>query len=242
LEWRIKSTKQESVRKKSGATKQIVAAKFALISSLTLESIDTKPNIMNAFPTDIPQSQPLLSGDGRDVRAPGIVAGEAFADQVVRAALEANTRKHLRDLDPNIATNDEIKRSKRRLIAVETIEAQVSNGVGDAGVLAAIAALGVQTNARIAALGVQTNALVRNLRAREKNRNNQWTAVVVERPGVHEVGVAPATWPASRQHVLQMQAPNIGVLEAQYNLPVGHFAGNNLGIRRNAVLTYLQEG
>jgi hypothetical protein len=196
---------------------------------------------MNAFPTDIPQSQPLLSGDGRDVPAPGIVAGEAFADQVVHAALEADIRKHLRDLDPNIASNDEIKSSKRRLIAVKTIEAQVSNGVGDAGVVAAIAALVVQTNAQ----GVQTNALgalVRNQRARERNRNNQWTAVVVERPGVHAIGVAPASWPASRQHVLEMQAPNIAVLQAQYNLPAGHFAGETLGTRRNAVLAYLQEG
>jgi hypothetical protein len=193
---------------------------------------------MNAFPIDIQKSLPLLSGDERDARAPGIAAGEAFAVQVEHAAFEANTRKRLRDIDPNIATNDEMLRSKRRLIAVETIEAQVSNGVGDAGVLAAMAALGAQMNA----LGAQMNALFRNQRARERNRNNQWTAVVVERPGVNEIGLVPASWPATRQHVLQMQALNIGVLEAQYNLPIGHFAGRNLGTRRNAVLTYFQEG
>jgi hypothetical protein len=52
---------------------------------------------------------------------------------------------------------------------LETVEAQVSNGVGDAGVLAAIAALGVDMNAS----RDEFCALVRNQRARERNRNNQ---------------------------------------------------------------------
>jgi hypothetical protein len=189
---------------------------------------------MNAFPTDIPQSQPLLSGDGRDVRAPGIEAGEAFADQVEHAALEADTRKHLRDLDPNIATNDEVKSSRRRLVAVESVEAQVSNGVGDAGVLAAMAALG----ARIDALGAE----FRNQRARDRNRNDQWTGLVVERPGVHEIGLVPSCWPATRVHLIGMNDDEIDLLEAQYNLPLGHFAGETLGARCHAVLTYFLDG
>jgi hypothetical protein len=100
--------------------------------------------------------------------------------------------------------------------------------------LAAIAALGDQMRA----LG----ALFRNQRARERICSDRWTPLVVEHSGVHKIGLVPASFPPLHGHVTVLSNDKIDLLEEQFNLPPGQFAGDTVGIRRSAVLTYFQEG
>jgi hypothetical protein len=54
--------------------------------------------------------------------------------------------------------------------------------------------------------------------------------------------VVPPIHPLSHEALLQMDDEQLNELESQFNLPVGHFAGENVAIRRQAVLRYLTEG
>ena len=90
-----------------------------------------------SFSAAVPQSGILGSGDNRDNRAPAINAGENFDGQVEDAAIEYSNRKRLRERDPNAVTEDEVKASRRRLVAIETFEAQETHGMGNGAILAA---------------------------------------------------------------------------------------------------------
>jgi hypothetical protein len=72
---------------------------------------------------------------------------------------------------------------------------------------------------------IHTVASVQNVRAREQNRHNVWTPLVVERPGFYEMDVVPPIHPLSHEALLQMDDEQLNELESQFNLPVGHFAG-----------------
>ena len=50
-------------------------------------------------------------------------------------------RKRLRERDSTVVTQDEVKASRRRLVAIETFEAQAAHGMGNGAILAAIANL-----------------------------------------------------------------------------------------------------
>jgi hypothetical protein len=198
------------------------------------------------FPVAVDESPPLESGDARDIRAPVIAAFEEFGNQVELAAAEVSRRKLLRDIDPNLVTAEEVKQSRRRLVAVETIEAQIAHGVGNVAVMGAIAALGNQVAAyanQVAALGDRMDALLRNQRAREKNRLGIWTPLVVERPGANPMGEFPDQ-PLTREAVVALTQVGVTALANRFNLPPEHFGleGTNLPTRRDAVLTYFQEG
>ena len=182
---------------------------------------------MATFPANINQTAQLGSLDGRDERAPPIGVGDNVDDQSKLAINEEVNRKRLRDLDPNAVTEDEVKQSRIRRIAVETTEAQVTHGLGNAAILQAIAA---------------TNATVQNIRRREKNRAGTWTPILVERSGNNQIGVAPANFPPSRGSVLSLSGNQITALQVAYNLPVGYFGNGALATRRNAVLDYFLDG
>lgn len=207
------------------------------------------------YNVNIAQTTALASGDPRDNLAPAINNGDAFGAQVEDAALEADTRKRLRQRDPNAVTEAEAKASRRRLVAVETYEAQVTHGMGNDAVLTAIADLSAQVNALSAQMtafgaqmngfGAQKNALgaqMTNARIRERNRNMEWIPLVVERGGANAIGVAPAAFPASREALNNLSGAQITNLQDAYNLPAGAFAGANLGARRAAALHYFCEG
>jgi hypothetical protein len=359
------------------------------------------------FPTIIPPSEPLQSGHARDFVAPAIAANEAFDNQVENAAMEMETRLTLLVHDPNAVTPEEVKRSRSRLVAVETTQSQIEHGVGHAAVghaaiMEAIHALGVNVNNRIDGLEAQivnldantnnrmnnleaninnvglqvvdlnqqvnnvghqiaaldqqvanqgalllhpvaelgkhtghlgnhvaelgkhnaclgnhvaemgkhtallgnhvaelgkhnallgnlaadfgnqvvafghqnnlmqqhvedlnitvqadcnggqdlaasfhrcTAAVIRNQGARERNRHNNWTLLVVEHPpGANVIGFVPLAHPASLEALLHMNDAQIDALRLEFNLPPGHFAGENLDTRRQALLRYLTLG
>uniref|UniRef100_A0A7S1Y694 Uncharacterized protein n=1 Tax=Grammatophora oceanica TaxID=210454 RepID=A0A7S1Y694_9STRA len=190
------------------------------------------------YNVNIAQTTALVSGDPRDNLAPAINNGDAFGTQMEDAALEADTRKRLRQRDPNTVTAAEVKASRRRLVAVENYEAQVTHGMGNAAVLTAIADLGAQLNARFTEL----NARMTNARSRERNRNMEWIPLVVERGGANAIGVVPAAFPASRESLNNLSGVQITNLQNAYNLPAVAFAGENLASRRIAALRYFCEG
>lgn len=208
------------------------------------------------FPSAIAATAPLVSGDYRDERAPDIAAGNAFGNSVTEALLEEDTRKRLREMDPVVVTGDEVKASRLRRVAIETTQAQVTHGMGNAAILAAITNLTNSIdslNDRIDAQGDRIDAQgdrieaqgarVQNMRRREKMRNGIWSEILVEFPGRNPVGVAPANQPTSRELVFTMSKQDIEALEAAFNLPVGRLSGyDTAAARRNAVMEYLTEG
>jgi hypothetical protein len=104
-------------------------------------------------------------------------------------------------------------------------------------------ALLISINAGLKSNRLHTVAMVRNVRAREQNRHNVWTPLVVERPGISEMDVVPPIHPLSHEDLLQMDDEQLNELESQFNLPVGHFAGGaNIVNRQQAVLRYLTNG
>lgn len=70
----------------------------------------------------------------------------------------------------------------------------------------------------------------------------QWVPVVVERDGVHPIGVAPPNFPASRAAIGAMSNQAITALESQFNLPAGYFGHADVPTRRDNVLAYLTRG
>ncbi|CAB9530658.1 expressed unknown protein [Seminavis robusta] len=197
------------------------------------------------FPVAVPQSGILGSGDPRDNRAPAINVGENFDGQVEDAAIEYSNRKRLRDRDPNSVTEDEVKASRRRLVALETFEAQAAHGMGNGAVLASVANLTTTVNnlattvnnlaTTVNNLATTVNnstnsvtAMLRNIRIRERNRHGEWDPVLVEQPGPNAMGVAPATFPASHAAVFAMNGAAIAALQNAYNLPAGFFWGGTL--------------
>jgi hypothetical protein len=103
----------------------------------------------------IPSMLPLASGHADDSRAAGIPAGNGIpAVAVVEAANEYGKRKVLRGNDDNAVTDEELRSSKRRLVAVELRDSLVPPlGVGVPAILQAINAI----NASITALNVTMN-------------------------------------------------------------------------------------
>lgn len=188
---------------------------------------------MATYPNAFGATAPLLSGDDRDNRSPAIAAGDPFGNNAEHALLEYQTRKRLAEIDSATVTAQELKASRRRLHAIRAVEAEATHGVGMGEVLAAIKANGAAIEAN--------GAAILNIRRRERNRNNDWTPILVERVGDNPVGVAPPHHPASREEVLRMTGAQISNLEAAFNLPVGRFAGADLAARRSLVLDYLLE-
>jgi len=97
---------------------------------------------------------------------------------------------------------------RRRRVALETYEAQAIFGLGNDGILAAIAANGGQ---------------IQNIRRREKNRIGIWTHILVETPGPNPFGVAPTIHPKSRVEVLEMTVPQIAALRLHSTWPLELF-------------------
>jgi len=102
---------------------------------------------------------------------------------------------------------------RRRRVALETYEAQAIFGLGNDGILAAIAANGGQ---------------IQNIRRREKNRIGIWTHSLVETPGPNPVGVAPTIHPKSRVEVLEMTVPQIAALRLHSTWPLELFLAPRL--------------
>ena len=119
---------------------------------------------MATYPSATQATTPLSSADNRDNQAPPIAAGAVFGDNAEEAKIEYKNRKRMREADPGSVTMAELKESRRRLCAIETVEAQVTHGMGTGAVLAAIFA---------------TNAAISNIRRRERNRNNDWTPILM---------------------------------------------------------------
>lgn len=117
-----------------------------------------------SFPTAIPQSAPLVIPHAGDYIAPAIAAGAPFANHVENAAREVETRKSLRDLN-NAISVDELKRSRRRYVAVKTIKAQAEYGVGLEGVMAALVANGAAIAANAEANAANAEAIAANAEA-----------------------------------------------------------------------------
>ena len=80
--------------------------------------------------------------------------------------LRGRLRGQLRELDEDAVTTGELKESRLRKVAVETLEAQATYGAGNAAILKAIQA---------------NNAAIQNIRRREKNRAGLWTPILVEK-------------------------------------------------------------
>ena len=181
---------------------------------------------MATYPSAIEATNPLGSGDNRDNPAPVIAAGAPFGDNAELAKLEYETRKRMREANPTSVTQAEVSASRRRLCAIENVEAQVTHGTGMGALMAAVAANG---------------AAIANIRRRERNRSNDWVPFLVERVGDNQIGVAPPNFPVSRLAVFRMTAVEIGILEEAFNLPVGHFGGLTLAERPEAVVEYFTE-
>lgn len=195
-----------------------------------------------AFPVDIASTGALASGHYLDIEAPPIAVGDAFGNALDHANLEFDMRKRLHDDVPNSVTCGELRRSRRRLVAVETTVARVCYGNGIAGLGAQMAAKFADLRDLIASLDRQSTAQCANLPRRHLNRSMTWTPILVERAGVNPVGVPPAIYPASRDAVLVMTGVQIDALQAAFNLPAGHFDGPNINKRRLAVLSYVDVG
>jgi hypothetical protein len=85
-------------------------------------------------------------------------------------------------------------------------------------------------------------ASFRNMRARERNREDDRTPLVVEKRGVNTINVVPPIHPLSYEAFLEMDNEQIDALEKQFNLPEGHFKGGEaMNVRQEAVLHYLTE-
>lgn len=191
-----------------------------------------------SFHTVIPETPELASGDHRDSRAPAIQADEAFASQVENAEFEFKIRKRLREHDPNAVTDQELKASRRRLVAIETLDAQISHGMGNGAILTAIHDLAARMDARMDALG----ARMTNIRRRKRNRSGDaWLPILVEHVGPNAVGQPPANFPANREAVFGLNGAAITALEASFNLPAGFFGGGTLAARRVALMDYLTD-
>jgi hypothetical protein len=106
---------------------------------------------MNAHPIAIPATAALGSGDNRDQRALAIIVNEPIGNQSADARHEWETRKRLRATGDGVVDAAEVQASRRRLVAVETTEAQLTLGLQNNAVLAAVVALGVQMTAQMTA-------------------------------------------------------------------------------------------
>ena len=182
---------------------------------------------MATFPAKIDQTAALASGDGRDNQAPAIAKDDPCGDHSEPARVEWSNRKRLRELDEDAVTTGELKESRLRKVAVETLEAQATYGAGNAAILKAIQA---------------NNAAIQNIRRREKNRAGLWTPILVEKNGDNPVGVVPAMHPQSRGAIFSLSANDVTALEGAFNLPAGRFNAPTLALRQERVLDYLTDG
>ena len=85
-------------------------------------------------------------------------------------------------------------------------------------------------------------ARIENICRLERNRNNQWTAILVERKGANPVNMAPSNFPATREKLIDLTNEELEALEVAYNFSANRSEGDGLEQRLDGLVTYFMEG